>query len=94
MKRIYIIAVIFLAIIIFCIYKQDPNQDCPTGSCESYLDSVVKAQCYQYEAQKVIPAKSCYCASKLFNGWGESYDWKDACAILKEKNRINPTGEE
>ncbi len=46
-----------------------------------------KDKCYEYEAQSIIPPGSCECSEKLFDDWSKSYDWIDACAILKEKNK-------
>jgi hypothetical protein len=48
-------------------------------------DNRLFSQCLDYESKNIIKKGSCECAKQLFPDFNQSYDWMDACAILKEK---------
>lgn len=74
MKYIFIV-IIFLYLVIYIFGVRMPSHE-----------EIIENQCREYEQQKVIPENSCDCTSKLFKTWGESYDWKDSCEILKHRD--------
>lgn len=48
-------------------------------------DRQAEEQCRRYEADGVLVTGSCSCAEKIYERWSESYDWMDACAILRSR---------
>jgi len=44
-----------------------------------------KKLCLEYEREGTLEQGSCRCAEQIFDTWEESYDWIDACEILKAR---------
>ena len=83
MKPIKIYPMLFLTLMIMAFVFGIISMVIIIFSSQDNANNQAKQTCIQYEHSGAIPAGSCACTEKLFTNFSHSYDWMDACAILK-----------
>lgn len=87
MKPIKIYPMLFLTFMIAAFIFGIVSMVIVIFSSQDTANDQEKYTCMQYEQSGAIPEGSCACTEKLFTNFSHSYDWMDACAILKSKNK-------
>lgn len=54
---------------------------------KSSASDMALSNCREDEVLGYLPKGSCKCAQELFPVFSQSYDWMDACKVLKSKNK-------